>query len=432
MLICGVGPVPTDCGYDMGAGNWSPRAGAAYRLTERIVVRGGYGINYDPYPLAFVRNILGNYPSSISLSVPQPNALQPAGRLADGIPAITVPDISSGIIPVPLNVSARALPASPKRGYIHSWNATVQAELLWGLTGQAAYVATRQRDINQIMDANAGQVIGAGNAGRPLFVRYGRTGATGILSNPGWSDYDSLQTSLTRRLAQGLQANVAYTWSQAFGICCDTLSDNPPQVQALDYFPLNEARLPQDRPHNFQASFVAELPFGAGKPFLHDRGVAAALFGGWQVNGLVSVYSGAPFTITASGTSLDLPGSTQFADQVKDTVEILGGKGPGQPWFDTTAFRAVTERRFGTAGVNSMRGPGLANFDLSVFRDFGLGGDRVVQFRMEIFNLTNTPHFANPQNSVNASNFGIISGTANSGREGIDERLFRLGLRIRF
>ena len=155
--------MPTDCGYDMGPGNWSRACRVAYRLTERIVVRGGYGINYDPYPLAFVRNILGNYPSSISLSVPQPNALQPAGRLADGIPAITVPDISSGI-PVPLNVSARAS-GEPKRGYIHSWNATVQAELPWGFTGQAGYVATRQRDINQIMDANAGQVIGAGNAG---------------------------------------------------------------------------------------------------------------------------------------------------------------------------------------------------------------------------------------------------------------------------
>ena len=68
--------------------------------------------------------------------------------------------------------------------------------------------------------------------------------------------------SLARRLANGLQANVAYTWSRAFGICCDTLNDNPPQVQALEYFALNEARLPQDRPHNFQASFVAELPFG--------------------------------------------------------------------------------------------------------------------------------------------------------------------------
>jgi outer membrane receptor protein involved in Fe transport len=432
MLICGVGQVPTDCGYDMGPGNVSPRAGIAYRMNEKIVVRGGYGINYDPYPLAFVRNILGNYPSSISLSVPQPNALQPAARLAQGIPSIVVPDVSSGVIPVPLNVSARALPDEPKRGYIHSWNVTVQSELPWGFTGQAGYVATRQRDINQIMDANAGQVIGAGNAGRPLFVRFGRSGATGVLSNPGWSDYDSLQASLMRRLAQGVQVNVAYTWSKAFGICCDTLSDNPPQVQALDYFSLNEARLPQDRPHNFQASFVAELPFGAGKPFLNEGGFAGHLLGGWQVNGLLSLYSGAPFTITSSGTSLDLPGSTQFADQVKSNVEILGGIGAGKPWFDTTAFAPVTERRFGTAGVNSMRGPGFANFDMSIFREFKLGAARTVQFRLEAFNLTNTPHFANPQGSVNASNFGIISSTANSGREGIDERLFRLGLRLGF
>ena len=126
---------------------------------------------------------------------------------------------------------------------------------------------------------NAGQVIGAGNAGRPLFQKFGRTGATGILSNPGWSNYDSLQSSLTRRLAQGVQVNVAYTWSKAFGICCDTLSDNPPRVQALDYFDLNEALLPQDRPHNFQASFVAELPFGAGKPFLSNGGARVGAAG---------------------------------------------------------------------------------------------------------------------------------------------------------
>jgi hypothetical protein len=69
---------------------------------------------------------------------------------------------------------------------------------------------------------------------------------------------------------------------------------------------------------------------------------------------------------------------------------------------------------------------------MSVFRDFGFGNGRAVQFRMEVFNLTNTPHFANPQASVNASNFGVITSTANSGREGIDERLFRVGLRIKF
>jgi hypothetical protein len=149
------------------------------------------------------------------------------------------------------------------------------------------------------------------------------------------------------------------------------------------------------------------------------------------VNGLLSVYSGSPFTVTSSGTSLDLPGSTQVADQLAGDVEIFGFRA-GQPWFDTTAFRAVTERRFGTAPINSMRGPGFANFDMSVFRDFGFGNGRAVQFRMEVFNLTNTPHFANPQASVNASNFGVITSTANSGREGIDERLFRVGLRIKF
>ena len=133
--------VPTDCGYDMGAGNMSPRLGLAYRMTEAIVLRGGYGINYDPYPLAFVRNLLGNYPSSINLSLPQASAFAAAGRLRDGIPPIPVPDVSSGVIPVPLNVSARALPEKPKRGYIHSWNVTVQSELPGGFTGQAGYVA---------------------------------------------------------------------------------------------------------------------------------------------------------------------------------------------------------------------------------------------------------------------------------------------------
>lgn len=309
---------------------------------------------------------------------------------------------------------------------------TLQSELPGGFTGEAGYVATRQRDINQMLDANAGQVIGAGNAGRPLFDRFRRTGSTMILGNPGWSNYDSLQTSLVHRMADGFQTRLSYTWSKAFGICCDTLSDNPPEVQALEYFHLNEALLPQDRPHNFQASFVAELPFGVGRRFLSDGGTASTILGGWQVNGLFSAYSGRPFTVTASGTSLDLPGSDQRADQIKDEVEILGGIGRGNPWLDTSAFRPVTEERFGTAELNSMRGPGFVNFDMSVFREVALGSTRTLQFRVEIFNVTNTPHFNNPQSSVNASDFGTISSTANSGREGIDERLVRLGLRFGF
>ena len=446
MLICGVGSIPTDCGYDMGKGNISPRLGLAYRASDTLVIRGGYGINYDPYPLAFVRDLLGNYPSSIGLTITSPNAFQFAGRLADGIPAIQVPDISSGVIPVPATIGARTLDPKPKRGYVHSFNVTAQKELPWGFTGQVAYVGTRQREINQILNLNAGQVIGLGDAGRPFFPTFRRTAETGLLTNVGWSDYDALQTSLMRRFSQGYQINFAYTWSKAFGICCDQLADNPPQVQARDYFSLNEATLSHDRPHNFQGSFVAELPFGEGKPFLNSGGALAAIASGWQINGLLSLYSGSPFTVTSSATSLNLPNSNQMADRVGD-VRIIGEVGPGKSYFDPLAFRPVTEARFGNAGLNTVRGPGFANFDFSVHRQFNVGPRMRLQVRAEVFNLTNTPHFANPSgNGLNVSQlqlnpdgsvrnlggFSSITTTANSGRDGIDERVVRFGLRLGF
>lgn len=430
MLICGVASVPKDCGYDMGMGNVSPRLGLAYRINDATVLRTGYGINYDPYPLAFVRDLLGNYPSGIGLTVSAPNSFQFAGRLADGIPAVQVPDISSGQIAVPTNIGARTLDPKPKRGYIHSWNITLQREFAGGFAGQVGYVGTRQRNINQILNINAGQVIGAGDAGRPYFARYRRTAETGLLTNVGWNDYDALQASLQKRLSHGLQLNVAYTWSRAFGICCDNLADNPPQVQAMSYFDLNEATLSFDRPHNFQTSAIVELPYR------------------FQVNALLSMYSGTPFTVTTAAASLNMPGAlannTQPADRVKSDVQVLGEVGPGKSWFDPLAFRAVTEPRFGNSGYNSMRGPGFANLDVSVQRQFNLTGRVNLQARVEVFNLTNTPHFANPNGNVsnlqlnpdgtvrNLGGFSSITATANSGRDGIDERVVRLGLRLGF
>jgi hypothetical protein len=112
-------------------------------------------------------------------------------------------------------------------------------------------------------------------------------------------------------------------------------------------------------------------------------------------------------------------------------------------WFDPTAFKPVTEARFGTAGFNTMRGPAYANLDLSVFRTFPLKQSMTAQFRLEVFNLTNSAHFVNPaaaiQNvsynadgSIRALNgFGSITGTNNVGRE-YDERYLRIGVRLSF
>ncbi len=444
MVICGAGGVPSDCGYEIGWKNFSPRAGIAYRATNTLVIRAGYGLNYDPYPLAFVRDLINNYPSGLSLTVPAPNSLQFARRLSEGIPQIEVPEISSGVLPIASGLSARALEQEPRRGYIQSWNFSLQKQLPWGFTGQAGYVGSRQIRINQILNLNAGQIPGAGRAGQPFFLKFGRTAATDLLTNPGTNKYDSLQTMLQRRFSQGLQVNVSYTWSKVIGICCDALADNPPAIQALPYFALNRAVLGFDRTHNFNASFVFEAPFGVGKRFLNRGGPASALAGGWQVNGLLSVYSGSPFTVTSSGTSLDMPGSTQRADQIKPKVEILGNTGPGQSYFDPLAFAPVTEARFGTFGFNRMRGPGVRNLDFSLFRQFRFSERWSMQFRAEVFNLTNTPHFSNPSANVsnlqlnsdgtirNLGGFSTITSIRNTGREGLDERVFRFGLRFGF
>jgi hypothetical protein len=309
---------------------------------------------------------------------------------------------------------------------------------------QAGYVGSRQVDITQRFDLNAGQVLGAGSAGQIFNQRFGRTSATELLTPIGHNDYDSLQSSLQRRFGKGYQINMSYTFSKVIGICCDDLSDGTPQVQAQQYFGLNRALMPYDRTHNFNTSFSAELPFGKGKTLLNGGGLASALAGGWQVNGIFSVYSGAPFTVTASGTSLNAPGNNQRADQVNPSVAIPGGAGPGQSYFDPLAYAPVTAVRFGTSGYDSLRGPGLVNLDFSLFRDFRITERFKAQFRAEALNFTNTPHFSNP--SANVSNlqlnadgsikslggFSVITTTTGTGREGVDERVFRFGLRISF
>ena len=443
MLICGLGGVPEDCGYQIEQKNFSPRLGLAYRATDTLVLRAGYGINYDPYPLAFVRNMLTNYPNFLQQTITAPNTFQPATLLRNGIPELVVPDVTSGRVTPPGTFTVRSLPPNVKRGYIQSWNLSVQKQLWAGFTAQAAYVGTRQVKISQRLDLNAGQVLGAGPAGQPFNVRFGRTAATELLTPVGHNVYDALQTSLQRRFANGFQLNMAYTFSKAIGLCCDDLSDSPPPIQIPQYMRLARALLPSDRTHVFTATLVAQLPFGSDKRWLKS-GLLSKLAGGWQTNALVSHYSGLPFTVTASTTSLNTPGSSQTANLVKPRVEILGGIGPNEPYFDPLAFAPVTTATFGTAGYNILRGPSVFNIDFSLFRDFRLTERLKAQFRAEALNLTNTPHFANP--SANVSNlqlnpdgtvrslggFGVITSTANSGREGIDERLIRFGLRLSF
>jgi len=137
------------------------------------------------------------------------------------------------------------------------------------------------------------------------------------------------------------------------------------------------------------------------------------------------------YTLTASRASLNMPGNLQSPDQIKPTVETLGDLGDDGTSFDTTAFARVTEIRFGNVGRNTLRGPGVASLDMSLFHTFKLSPQVRLQFRADAANVTNTPHFANPNGNVNNSNFGKVLATQTAYALG-RSREFRFGLRLSF
>ena len=442
MTICGVAGTPTNCGYNVSKKDFSPNIGLAYRASDSLVVRAGFGINFDPEPLAFSRDLMTNYPEDQNFTLNGANSYQQATTLLAGIPAIAVPDTSKGLVTVPPGFTIVSMDKNIRRDYTESWNFTVEKQLPWSMLARAGYAGTRGVAIPQELNANAG-LPGGGAASQPFNQLYGNTANVYYITEVNHTHYDGLQTNLSRRFSNGFLANVSYTFSKATGICCNDIADQPPAISLPQYFNLNRSLQPYDRTHNFTVSFAAELPFGKGKPYL-NHGFASKIAGGWQVNTLIAAYSGKPFSVTTSATSLNAPGSTQRADQVKANVAILGGVGPGQSYFDPLAFAPVTTARFGTAGYLTLRAPGTFNTDLSLFRSFRPVERITMQVRAEAFNLTNTPHFSAPGATasdlqLNADGsirslgaYTVISSTLGTGREGIDQRVFRLGFRVSF
>lgn len=430
--LCGVAGNPMNCGYDISKTGFSPAAGIAYRATPTLVVRAGAAFTYDPEPLAYIRDAIGDYPDTLAETVSAPNAFVPEGTLAAGIPAITVPNISSGFVTLPRNFQVTSLAPNYKRDYIESWNFSLQKQVGLGWFIQAGYVGDQQVDVPGLLNLNVGQV-GGGQASSPYFARNG-SAALRLETAVNHTHYDSLQASLSHQFGQGYQLHVAYTWSKVLGDCCNNLADGGPDIQLPQYFLLNYGLEPWDRPQDFVVSWVAQSPFGNGKRWLNN-GWEARLAGGWQMNGIFSAFSGTPFTVTGPSNTLNAPGNTQRANLIgTGRVAMLGGVGPGQHYFDPSRFAPVPSGTFafGSAGFDILRGPGQANIDFSLFRSFRVSERLALQFRGEALNLTNTPHFGNPEGSVTSGSFAQITRLGSIGREGIDQRIFRLGLYLTF
>ena len=423
ILIGGVGNVPDNAGITVSHKMFAPRVGIAYRATEKTVIRLGYGISYDPLPMS--RVFRDPYPLTIPQNFVGPNSYTPYANIADGIPPVQTPNLSTGMAPVPTStvISRSAFAGLLHRGYIQSYNVALERQLPYQFVVNAAFVGTATTHQFVDHELNAG-VPGLGTAGLPLNASLGR--AVSTLFEDGWlsSHYNSLQIAFNRRFGSGLLIKGAYTRSKAID-----MADDDGRVGLLfNYAPdlkRNEAVSGFDIPNNFEIGGVYDLPFGNGKPYL-QHGVAGHVLGGWSINGTVSAYSGLPFTVSASGASLNAPNNSQTANQVLPTVALLGGVGPGHPYYNPAAFAPVTTATFGNSGRNILRAHAIYNLNLSLYRSFPINERFSLQFRAEGDNLSNTPHFAAPNANVSSGNFLVITSAA------MDQRQFRLGLKLSF
>ncbi len=453
VYLGGLGQVPRAVGITVSKRLFAPRVGFAYRLGDNWVVRSGYGITYDPMPLSrplrgpYPATLTGNWGAGTEGAAFRESSYGWYNTLQQGIPDVPTPDISTGVLQLPLNLTMGA--RSPwggrlHRGYIQSWNFTIQRKLPLEMVGSVAYVGTKtvhqllQRDINT---AGPGTLS---TSNLPLARLYGRTTSANLWDGIGPGFYNSLQATLDRDFKGGLYLKGAYTWSKTLNMADD---DGTAGLAIWHWEPMmrrNYAPAGYDRRHMLTMAWVYELPAGKGKRW-NLSGPLDFLLGGWRINGVFSAYSGTPFSMTASGDSLRCTGCSQTVDIVKPIRKIDQERGPGKPYYDPASFfdplwsfdARNPVYRPGTTGRNFLYGPGFWRVDPVLSKIFAVTERLRAEFRAEAYNGTNTPRWGGPStgtgqiqrdaqgNVTDYRNFMSITGAGSL-------RSIRLGLRLEF
>jgi hypothetical protein len=447
LVIAGVGGNAQNLGMKTQYKYFAPRTGFSYRATDNLVLRGGFGISFTPFP---DNNYAYNFPIRANNSyLPSgTNSSFGAAVLGDGVTTATfqagfpapvpVAIPANGIIPATTSAlvsqSYNVINLNYKNPYVESWNVAVQQALPGAISLQLAYVANHGVNISGNQNINQPSAYGGGSLSDPEYNCAGcpstlhRTAATNVLFLGYSSNYQSLQAQLTKRFSKGLGLTSAFTWGKALGY----LTGDDGGLTFFINTRRNYAPLDFDRTLNYEQSFTYELPAGRGKRYM-SSGIGAIALGGWKVSGTVSAVTGVPFTVQANGGTLNTPGTAQTANLTGNYV-VTHKVGASTHWFDPTAFTQPTgcagqqypncTPGLGNTGRNQFRGPGYVQDNLSLFKSFPIFREAAFETRIEAFQLSNTPQFNNPNagsgSIISASNFGQVTSTLASGQGSVN------------
>ncbi|HZS55359.1 MAG TPA: TonB-dependent receptor, partial [Bryobacteraceae bacterium] len=478
LVVGGVGGNPNNGGLVNHLNYLAPRFGVAYRLTDKTVIRTGIGVSYTPFEDNTYINY--NYPTKGNIGAVQGTSAYTSAfyqgsplSFESGLPVPSPQPIpSNGIYSVAAlgqnGTSEFFTPTNYKNPHIIAWNFSIQQALPYHFTIDAAYVGNHGVDMGSSQNINASRVIAPTSTGDTALLPYfPHTGAVSQFFVPVSSMYNGLQVKIDRRFASGLSMTSAFSWQKGMAYYNGGDDDGFYGFYLNGQYHRNWARTDFNRTVSYVQSFVYQLPFGKGKPFLNSASpVLDKIVGGWQIQGILTVMTGLPFTVTYSSTYLNLAqGGTNTPEQVAPNVKILYGintaSNGGSPWFDTTAFApppcqsatptaacptgaadqvAGAAQQVGNVGRNSMIGPGFFNLSAALAKTVQFNERMAMQFRLETINTTNTPQFANPNTTCctsNNANFGYVTSTLSSGSGSINAgtggpRTLQLAVKLTF
>ncbi|MFP5229879.1 MAG: TonB-dependent receptor domain-containing protein [Acidobacteriota bacterium] len=428
--------------------NFGPRFGFAYSPDAKTVLRGGYGIYYTLFerigsedelalnpPYLINKQLVSNTAPVLKPSVGFPsNFLDPSTVNFNNLTAYHI----------------RSIPTNDPEPYVQQWSFGVQRQIGEPWVAEIDYVGTKSthldiiRDYNQPMIAN-GQVVANPNPTTqcPLTyqVPYCNYGQIEWTSPIGAGSYNGLQASLTRRMTSGLEVRAAFTHSRAI--------DNAPEELESSSGDAPNGRDPGswfgpadfDIPNRVAFSYVYDLPFGRGKAML-QHGPLAWILGDWETSGVYTYYSGHPFQVNENdgnhNSVLDPYGYTTATPNLVGKPRTVGDP---DCWFYASkdsacaakaptglsdAYATTAVGSIGNVGRNTLRGPHIDVWDGALLRNFPIRDSWAVQARWEVFNVTNTPEFGQPNGNITSG--GVAGITSLAG----DPRVMQFALRLSF
>jgi hypothetical protein len=406
--------------------NLGPRLGLAYSPDRgKTAIRAAFGISYFPDNFGATGGTLErNFPFFTLGSFNTPTPFTPFWSLSSNglIAPITVPYTPGGTLVPPPGFGVFFVAKNFKQDEAQVWNFNIQRQLPANMVLTVAYVGTHGLHLYRDLQLNQ-TLPGPGPVAPrlPFYAVAPNIPTVDQRNGDGTSHYNALQASLQKRFSYGLTFLASYTWSKTLD---NTTNIVYPYNDALNYGLSNGFKL-IDIPQNFVFSYTYELPFGKGKPLLKSSGIAGKLVGGWSVNGITTFQAGQPLMVTVANNLLNNNGGSNPANITCSSVVMPKNV---SEWFDTSCFSSPAAYTFGNSGFGHIRGPGLNSWDFSIGKDAQIGDNEFRRFRLEadFFNLTNSPHFSNPNTTLGNSGFGTIGG------DRLPPRLIQLGAKFMF